>query len=44
MKCKYKKITKRDGSVVDFDDIKIVNAVYYVFKEVNGKFSRKHAR
>lgn len=44
MKCKYKKITKRDGSVVDFDDIKIVNAVYYVFKEVNGKFSRKQAR
>lgn len=44
MKCKYSKITKRDGSVVDFDDIKIVNAVYYAFKEVNGNSKRKDAR
>lgn len=44
MICKYSKITKRDGSIVDFDDIKIVNAIYYVFKEVNGKSRRKDAK
>lgn len=41
---KYKTITKRDGAVVPFDKIKITTALYYVFKEVNGKATRKGVR
>ena len=41
---KYKTITKRDGTVVPFDKIKITTALYYVFKEVTGKATRKGIR
>jgi ribonucleoside-triphosphate reductase len=41
---KHKVITKRDGTVVPFDRIKITTALYYVFKEVNGKATRKGVR
>lgn len=44
MSCKYKHITKRDGTDTPFDKIKITNALYYVFKEVNGKATRRGVR
>lgn len=40
MNCKYKDIAKRDGSVVPFDDIKIVNVLYYAIKDVKGRANR----
>lgn len=44
MSCKYKHITKRDGTETPFDKIKITNALYYTFKDVNGKASRKSVK